>query len=736
MKLEFKNLLASSLAIAAGLVLFSCGKEQKPDDETPVVDQNGNTYVTTDCITPIRYVEGDFIGGATGVSVTMEEISSNNIKFICEPGTDINSFLVQVYPMGTFYNTLIEAMHSENKTSLSVEETADYLTQAITLTDEEGNTSGGALYSRTEYGDEFDSIEIDLATSSFVPYHILPGVEYLVVVQACFDDNGTRLGDLAVCHVEATPKEAAADVTIGVQVEPSINSVGVTLTPGAACSYVIYHGNYREQIDEYIDAYGDEMYHDLLCHAVTEPLAVSEIETQFRISDIEPESAYTVAAVAFAADYTPAARVTRVDCDLETIPEDAPEGECEFMTPEKVASSIATFDVVLDEACLAVHYNIVTPAEADELMALEGAAREAKIEEIRGGGWAIERPNSAPIGTKYTYPDLQNELASNTEYTFVYITSNEYGQISDLKKSDMSFTTKTLVKDQPEKSIEDARMEIINPTRTALTLKFTYDPEKTAVIMHRNAFPVVGGNGYNFPEEISETYRYDRVPGSGDGQGWLYWFLDFRHADPNQTRWPDFINALAIPNFEPVRVPGYDSDTEYQFAYIAEDVNGVLGEVKTCKGKTLSAEGGTNPQITGIDYKLSENGEYVFTFHSNEDMVSVRYFVKKYNGGTGDAVDLYLSRVLKKNSSDYQGVKNQWIVELTGEMGLNSVNLDASVSVQAPLDPDLTIAVAIAYGQGDTESELATLLIDGEGNEYTLEEWYGLETKYLTVPRY
>ena len=110
MKLEFKNLLASSLAIAAGLVLFSCGKEQKPDDETPVVDQNGNTYVTTDCITPIRYVEGDFIGGATGVSVTMEEISSNNIKFICEPGTDINSFLVQVYPMGTFYNTLIEAM--------------------------------------------------------------------------------------------------------------------------------------------------------------------------------------------------------------------------------------------------------------------------------------------------------------------------------------------------------------------------------------------------------------------------------------------------------------------------------------------------------------------------------------------------------------------------------------------------------------------------------------------------
>ena len=52
------------------------------------------------------------------------------------------------------------------------------------------------------------------------------------------------------------------------------------------------------------------------------------------------------------------------------------------------------------------------------------------------------------------------------------------------------------------------------------------------------------------------------------------------------------------------------------------------------------------------------------------------------------------------------------------------------------LDSELTVAIAYAYGTNDTESALATLIIDGEGNEYTLEEWYGMTVQYVTVPRY
>lgn len=739
------SLLSSGLAVIAGLVVVSCKPEEINNVNGPVVDGNGNTYVTTECITPVRYVEGSYTASSTGVSVKMDDVSSNNIRFTCEPGTDINSFLVQVYPLGTFYNTLLEAMKAEGKTSLTVNDTNDYIAQAVRLTGE-GATSGGVLYSRADLGDDFNSVEIDLASSSIIPYRILPGVDYIVIVQACFDDEATRYGDLAICHVEATPKDVSGDVTVGVQLTPSINSVGVTLTPGSDCEYVIYHGNYQSEIDEYINAYGDEMYHDLLCHSITQPQSVDGLDLDFRISDLTPESDYCVSAVAFDAAMTPAARITRADCALKTVPEDAEDGECTIEMPTKYAATIAVFDVVLHTNCLSAYYLIVPKTEADEIMALTGAEREAKVNEIKDGGWGVERPSTRPVGsTEYIYPDVQNDLKDNTEYAFVYVTRNEYGQISDLKLADGTFTTKILVKDRPEDSIEDAVMEIINPTRTALTLKFTYDPDKTAVIMHRNAYPIVPDNNYHFPSEISDEFRYDTDRKNEDGSyqtddygkslegcGWLYYFYDFKHNDPYQTRWPDFVNALAIRSFEPVKVSGYDADHTYKFAYIAEDVNGVVGHVKTCTGTTLSAEGGSNPQIESITYEL-KNGDDVFRFNGNDDITTIYYMVAR-NNGSNVASSLMLSRLQNKNPNDYEGIKATW-TEYVVAQGLSTTNPTSTYSVES-VDSDLTVAIAYAYGAGETHSELATLIIDGDGKQYTLEEWYGLEVQYMTISRY
>ena len=363
------SLLSSGLAVIAGLVVVSCKPEEINNVNGPVVDGNGNTYVTTECITPVRYVEGSYTASSTGVSVKMDEVSSNNIRFTCEPGTDINSFLVQVYPLGTFYNTLLEAMKAEGKTSLTVNDTNDYIAQAVRLTGE-GATSGGVLYSRADLGDDFNSVEIDLASSSIIPYRILPGVDYIVIVQACFDDEATRYGDLAICHVEATPKDVSGDVTVGVQLTPSINSVGVTLTPGSDCKYVIYHGNYQSEIDEYINAYGDEMYHDLLCHSITQPQSVDGLDLDFRISDLTPESDYCVSAVAFDAAMTPAARITRADCALKTVPEDAEDGE--YFEVRKLAFAMEdSFDLFIEQLRARSVYSVpIDVSYGDALLSL------------------------------------------------------------------------------------------------------------------------------------------------------------------------------------------------------------------------------------------------------------------------------------------------------------------------------------------------------------------------------
>ena len=109
MNLKFKSLLLSSMAAVAGMMMVSCETKEpdNPSDGTDV-DQNGNTFVTTECITPIRYCEGGYVGTETGVSVIITQKASDNVKFILEPGSDINSYLVQIYPMAFMYNTLLE----------------------------------------------------------------------------------------------------------------------------------------------------------------------------------------------------------------------------------------------------------------------------------------------------------------------------------------------------------------------------------------------------------------------------------------------------------------------------------------------------------------------------------------------------------------------------------------------------------------------------------------------------
>ena len=93
-----------------------------------------------------------------------------------------------------------------------------------------------------------------------------------------------------------------------------------------------------------------------------------------------------------------------------------------------------------------------------------------------------------------------------------------------------------------------------------------------------------------------------------------------------------------------------------------------------------------------------------------------------------------LPRLQNKNPNDYEGIKVAW-TEYVVAHGLSSTNPTPTYTVDA-VDTDLTVAIAYAYGAGETHSELATLIIDGDGKQYTLEEWYGLEVQYMTISRY
>ena len=464
------------------------------------------------------------------------------------------------------------------------------------------------------------------------------------------------------------------------------------------------------------------------------------------ISVTDLEATYAVCAIPCDPAGNPYfAGFVRRDFSLQEIPDDAAPAKASVsfgdMTKD-VAATVAKFTWKLGTDCKDVYYNVYTKEEAESYMNASDEEKQSVINQIALEGFSVPRPSSSQQGSEYELLDLASELTPDTEYALLFVGRNFYNQFTELEMSDV-FKTDPLVRDRPEDCIAHYDMKVETYSRTALVLSFTYD-ENTALIMHRNAFPVIPDNGYNFPEEISETYRYDRDPEAGDGEGWLYWFLDFRHDDPYHTRWPDMIQALTIQPSSalgPIRVSGYDSGQTYDFAYIAEDINGVLGPVKTVSGTTMSMGGGNNPVVTSVTTTDGiDEGQFNVVFNANEDTREMRYMAIQQS--SSHAGSMYLERLINRPSaSDYDMYMSDWATYIMNpDSGLSTTGLEAIVG---PLPKgNFTLAVALpiggAEGADPVYGDLAAYVIDEEGNVMTVEEYLGVQTKTVrfVVPRY
>ena len=753
MKFNFKNWLFSSLALVAGVMMVSCETDQ-PDQNTggQVIDENGNTFVTTDCITPIRYSEGGYVGYETGVSVVITETASDNVKFVLEPGSDINSYMVQIYPLGFMYNTLLEEMHSQNKTSFTADETASLLASAVRLTEE---TTGGELFTRENLGEDFNSYEFDFKSLDWTGMSSMTaGTDFLIVVQACFDDAASRYGDLTVCHFKSADADIVGEPAVTVTTSPSITSYRFTLTPAnEACAAAYYLSIDTPQLDEFIDAYGQDMLMQYMLYAGSPvQISASSPYEQSSISVTDLDVTYAVCAIPCDAAGNPYFDgFVRRDFSLDEIPEDAEPAEAEVVfndLTKDVAATVAKFTLKMGPNCKDIYYNVYTKTKADELMAASDEEKKSLAYTISREGFGMSRPKTSQQGSEYEVVDLASGLEPDTEHVLLFLGQNFYDQLTDLQMSPV-FKTDPLVRDRPGDCIAHCEMKVETYSRTALTLSFTYD-ENTALIRHRNAFPVVPDNNYHFPPEISDEYRFytDTWVDDYDQQrvdeecGWIHYFIDFRHDDPYKTIWPDVIQAITIqPSsaLAPIRMSGYDAGTTYQFAYIAEDINGVLGPVQTVSGTTMAMGGGDNPEITAFEVTDGTNeGTVNVVFQANEDTREIRYMAVQQS--SSHAASMYFERLqYSPSAADYDTYMDTWSEYVMREdSGFSTTGLTATVG---PLtEGNFTLAIALpiggAEGADPVYGDLAAYVVSEDGKVMTVAEYLGVETKTVkfTIP--
>lgn len=734
-------MLALGVILSAGMSSCSDSKTDDPGPgpgpgpgPDPGPDPSGNTFVTTDCVTPLRYTEEKYIGGAEGVSIDVTHNNPDNIVFTLTPSEEIKAYRVTVYPVSSLYNTLLNQLNTETELDKYTWEQVNLLiTAALNV---ESETSGGKLMNEAALGADYASYELDWMNSGYSGFPISSDASYLIAVQSYFDAEGKATpGDLCLCHVHTPEKPLVGNPAVELNVETGYYAYRVTHIPNGDCGGYYYLSSNTAEIQQYIDAYGEKTYMELLRHYGA-LIDVASNNFSFTSNDEKQGVEYCTTALAVDVNGTPAKTLARQDFFLKTVPSETEEAKATVTVPHKVSASVCHFKVKLDKSCARFSYYIHPAAKADQIMAMDEAQRKQLAQLMVDGngseaypGWVMTNRNyglsdtGELIGSDYDALGWQHELADDTEYKIVYACRNGYGEATDMMVTE-AFKTKKLVKDNPAACTAEATMKVAQATRTAFYLETTYNRDNTARIYFQ----------YYAPLPKDHYPIFDELPGIGDASdearlrehGWLYFFLNYR--DPKYGfPWPNESVQLFGDGVDVDTDfwSGFDPGITYHFAYLIEDWNGVLSPVKFFDGTTQSVNPGENPTVELTAEKL-QSGDYKVTFTANDQTASLKYMVCR----GGNDQNLQLKDLLKPDFGGitYEEYKAAW-EEYTMQNGLTTTSLTATLDI--PTNEDIATAVAIPIGAdakgNPVYGEMKTLIYRKGSDELkSLQEYMGV----------
>lgn len=668
-------------------------------------DDNGNVkYVGTDpdCYEfAMNAAEGNFNAKENGVSIQIGRVDRTNVVFTLLPGESIKSYRVDVYPKAILYNYLLEG----GKIDASADEVEDYILELLTS----AQGAGGYIFNYKDDAEDFPMKEFDWMNSNYAQYKLVPDCEYFITVAGCYDDGAMDVASLSISHFKTSTQPLVGNPQIGLEHQESYKAYLVTYIPNADCKYFYNWSYLAEEIDEYIDTFGETMMRDFMRCAVTTALDVTvqdNLTTLVSFSEVTSDAVFATVAIALDVNQTPAEHITRVDLSLKDIPEHAEKGDASVaINTSRVGATAAWFDVTIEATATAVYYNVVPASEADAVAAADPTTRAAYASELAYGGYGIrnenyhfDQENEKPDGQSFfAKNEFMIDLQPESEYKVAFCAKNAFGQLSDVMFSD-SFTTKALVLDNPDACLcnDDFVFELREPSRDGWKYYAEYNWDDMSMIR----FQIV------YPDVVGSPYQSHENPGSREELLGFLFGSSGAYNTPNANAWwalPSGVDYLAYY--------GFTSGQEYVVACCAEDINGVVGPVKLVKVTTKEIKPGANPKVS-IKPSLSEDGSTITcVFEANEDTKMMKYFA-------ADKTDQYfytlsLDELFKQNSYlNYNDYIKSW-TEWTILQGLQSQNLTSTGTYKVPTDKSPVLVCAIAIGEKDGEdcySDLAHVI--------------------------
>lgn len=667
-----------SLLFLLGLILvispmvLSCSDKDEQQIVDPVDPEDPDPPLPPNP-TPIKWVENEVDGGERGVGIKVTSTTEHNFVFECTPGSKIQSYRMDVYPLCRMYNYLLESV------GVGVEATEEEVEELIMEAIYNSEGAGAYTFSRATLGDSYPNAEFDWANSKYSQSEIVPGSEYLIITVGCNDEDGQTPADMKICYLKTPVQNAIGSPRVDIDITASYQAAAIQYIPNADSKYFYQFCADSEPIDAFINTYGKSMYIDFMRHSTqqAEEAQVAQEELYYVVDfgyTADPKRMITATSIGLDENKTPGEYV-RQDFHLKEINPDVESPECSLEIT-KAGASMVNMNVGMENNCVAMFYRIFTASDWAPYENADEATMTALAQALDQEGWGVKNTNYAQKGS-FTGTQFQYDLAPNSSYVVAYVGRNECFQLSEVKHA--SFSTKARVKDTPDASEAVIDITISDPGRTSLKLNYTYD--QAAVFYHQ----------YIMTPDLLEEGNKEEL-------------INYLLSEDSNV-WP----ANAKGGVESFTWTGLEPATEYIFAYMAEDWNGVLTDVKIVKATTEAIVAGPNPTMELRAY-MSEMNNFTVQFSIVKDVAKVYHaIIEDAYSASGDYT--------------YQECMSVW-KEFCLDNGLTTVN-STTQSYDKTSEAKRLVAICVPIGADSDGNEVI-------GDLYTV--FYDKDKGIITDP--
>ena len=746
----------AALAVAFGVAACK-GKEPQPTPPGPEPGPGGGND-TTQVVGPstdelpvfempfyeeLPLESGNLLAEGSDVGVTIEvtKVEDHNFVFELRPGAMVQSFKIDVYPLAQLYNNLLNDKNSGLFTSCESWEINERIREY--LFNESG--SGGYSFSIDDFSspEDFLQIEFDWMSTAYAAASAIaiPDCEYLIAVVASTDKNisSSNQEDMTLCYVHTTSQPLIGDPQCEIEVNAGYRVFGVQHHLNADAAAVYFFGWLTEEIDSYIDTFGDTMFRDFVRTSVTSPSVADDPNN--------PESLYysvnygdaadasiksTTVAVAVDANLTPQKDYSRVDFTLKEMPDEEEQPVAELsvnIIEERVASSYVEFDVNFTADCQTLFYNVYSVEYAESIAAMSAKDKRNFARYLRDYGFGCHNPNfgwNSETGEAtgsgavlrldaVGYGPGQNmanvSFVPGESYVVIYVGRNGYQTLTDLQISEPFTPDVRNITSPDECKVKDLKLVLDKPGRTQFTGTITYDPSTVSMI-------------------YVQYMTADNNPGLDENSSWEEWvnFIFGPSGNMLVNAWPTQASGR-----DGLTWTGMNPDTDYTVFLCAEDFDGNISPMLFDTIRTSEIQVGPDPTIN-MELVPSRYDNYDWTVKYSIDH-DVEYFLYCYTDNTEDLAahmpGIHKGHLnnIKDSGYSYEEWYNGIYEWVAGGFEENGGGMRAESDTSQDWVGDQTvIAACIAVGRDAEGTPVYKLyhLICKDGKAQTLEEIFGI----------